>query len=308
MSTDQIIASFLSRHEHRPAGSPGLAVFDCDGTVISGDIGEAMLYAQIQAFCFRASPAAIWSDHPRNAELDRLFGELRDLPPEVRHAHQGFQEFAELILSWYFDQLGDGKVEKACADIVRLLAGYTEEEVRAFALKTLQDELSTPLATRRLGARVLPRGSRYVRESLTLLQELLRRGFDVWAVSGSNRWSVERVFEPLGLGPERVLGIDLRSQDGLLAPEVQSPVPVGEGKVKALKERCTGAPLLVVSDSPYDIPLFLSASDLRVRVKSGNLDSADFFRESNITPDHTWVAIESPTLLEAEELPWLMQQ
>jgi len=308
MSTDATVAAFLARHENSPADSPAIAVFDCDGTVISGDIGEAMLYMQIKEFSFRVSPATIWPDHPRNGDLDRLFGELKSLPAEERQADQGFQEFAELLLSWYFDQLQEGAVEKACTDIVRLLAGFSKEEARALALRTLEQELSSPVTTRRLGARELPCGSRYIRESLTLLRDLLRRGFEVWAVSGSNRWSVERVFERIGIPPGRVLGIDLRERNGLLAPEAQSPVPVGQGKIKALRERSTRAPELVVSDSPYDIPLFLHASELRVRVSSGNLGSVDFFRENNIVPDRTWVAIDDPTLLENEDVPWLMQQ
>ena len=308
MSTNETIAEFLARHDSRRANAPGVAVFDCDGTVISGDIGEAMLYTQIEEFHFRVSPATIWPDHPRNGDLHRFFVGLHNLPAEERNAHEGFQEFAELILSWYFDQLHEGKVEKACADIVRLLAGYTEEEIRSLALRTLEQELTGPVATRRLGRRELPRGSRYIRESLTLLRALLHHGFEVWAVSGSNSWSVERVFERIGIPPGRVLGIELGKLGGLLVPETRSPIPVGEGKIRALRDRGTAAPALVVSDSPHDIPLFLHATELRVRVKSGDLNAADFFRETNIARDTTWVTFDNPTLMKNEEVPWLMRQ
>jgi phosphoserine phosphatase len=302
------IAAFLARHEARAAERPGVAVFDCDGTVISGDIGEAMFYSQIEDFHFRISPGVVWPDHPRRRDLDRFFARLKDLPAEERHAHQDFEQFADLILSWYFDQLHGGRVQKACADIVRLLAGYTVEEVRALALQTLDQELASPVTTRQLGGREFPRGSRYIRQSLALLRDLLRRGFDVWGVSGSNRWSVERVFERVGVSPDRVLGIGLLERDGVLTPDARYPVPVGEGKINALRERGAAAPTLVVSDSPHDIPLFLHATELRVRVKSGNLDAADFFHKNNLTRDATWVTIDNPTLLENEAVSWLMQQ
>ena len=308
MSWSTALVEFLKNYERRSTSSSPIAVFDCDGTVISGDIGEAMLYTQIEEFHFRVSPGTIWPDHPRRKELDELYESLAGLPPGSGREGEDFQQFAAMILSWYFDQLRDGLVAKACTDIVRLLAGYTIDEVRALARRTVERELASPITTRNLGGRELPMGSRYIQEILELLRNLLRHGFEVWAVSGSNRWSVEQVFERIGIPPERVVGIELRERDGLVTPEARSPIPVGEGKIEALRERQPAIPALVASDSPYDIPLLLHAGDLRVRVKSGNLPATDFFRNNNITPDESWILIENPTFIENEDVTWLMQQ
>ena len=81
---NQTIKDFLQRHADHGRGEPKLAVFDCDYTMIQGDIGEAMFYRQIREFLFRMSPADIWTDHPRRRELDRLFRALSPLSPAER--------------------------------------------------------------------------------------------------------------------------------------------------------------------------------------------------------------------------------
>src|SRR5271166_4766338 len=70
------VAAFLARHRDHAPGPRPMAVFDCDGTVIQGDMGEAMFYRQIEHFHFRRSPALVWPDHPRSGEIGRLYGEL----------------------------------------------------------------------------------------------------------------------------------------------------------------------------------------------------------------------------------------
>ncbi|HMK38881.1 MAG TPA: haloacid dehalogenase-like hydrolase [Bacteroidota bacterium] len=292
------VAAFLGLHENHRKGPRPVAVFDCDGTVIQGDIGEAMFYRQIEHFHFRRSPAVLWPDYPRAGELARLYDELAPLDPAARAGNPGFGAFAGLLLSRYFDQIEQGAVAKACADIVRLFAGYTPAEVRELARETFEEEISSPMGTRRLGTRTLPRGARYIRESVDLIGALTLRGFDVWAVSGSNRWSVEPVFRRFGVPPERVIGIDLEVRDGILTERTAGPVPIRAGKIDALRQSTPAVPLLCASDSRNDIPLLLYSSGLKVRINSRKRDTADFFRSAGIVPDESWVLVESPHIME----------
>lgn len=297
--THPAVAAFLREHSNHSTGNSPCAVFDCDGTVIKGDIGEAMYYRQIERFLFRRSPADVWPGHPQNALIDSLYRRLARMTETERTASAEFGAFADLLISWYVDQIAGGQVIKACADIVRLFAGFTPGEVRAIARETFADERVAPLSTRRLGSRTLPRGVRYLREGRELAEELLRRGFEVWAVSGSNRWSVEPVFEELGIPPERVIGLEMQVREGVLTTEEVEPVPIREGKITALRLRTSAVPLLVASDSKNDIPLFLTAKDLKVRINSRNRDTADFFRSPGVERDSTWVLVENPELMEA---------
>jgi phosphoserine phosphatase len=297
--SDPKFTAFLSRHGNHAAGPRPVAIFDCDGTVIKGDVGEAMFYRQIEQFLFRRSPAELWSEHPLHEELDGRFRRLAALPPAARRDSPDFTPFAEILLSYYHGQIAEGHVAKACADIVRLLAGFTLGEVRAIAEATCADELAAPLGTRRLGSRDIPRGIRFLVDALDLVRELQQRNFEIWAVSGSNRWSVEPVFARLGIGSDRVVGLEMRQQNGLITSEAIEPVPIREGKIPAFQRATSRVPVFVASDSKNDVPLFLYSSDLKVRINSRNRDTEDFFRFAGVPADESWISIESPRLSDA---------
>lgn len=295
---DPAVAAFLEAHGAPGAGPPPLAVFDCDGTVIRGDMGEAMFYRQIEHFHFRRSPASVWTDHPRRAELGRLFEELSPLDASVRNGLEAYSAFAEMLLGRYFDQIASGAVEKACADIVRLFAGYTPGEVRRLADETWEAEFGARPGTFRLGGRDLPRGARFIAESVDLIRALAERGFDIWAVSGSNKWSVEPVFRSFGVPADRVIGIDLEVENGVLTGRTDGPVPIRAGKIDALRHRTKTVPLLAASDSKNDIPLLLYSAGLKVRINSRKRSTEEFFRSAGAAPDATWVLVESPHIME----------
>jgi phosphoserine phosphatase len=291
------LQAFFDRHAKRNGSPAPLAVFDCDGTVIQGDIGESMFYRQIEHFAFRISPAEVWQDHPRRSELAKAYSALAATPAPLRRTHPAFDPFAAFLLTWYFDQLAAGKVAKACADIVQLFAGFTLDEVRAFAEATFIDELQSPIAQCRLGGRPLPRGVRFLQESVDLIRTLQQHGFDILAISGSNKWSVEPVFARLGVPADRVAGIDLHADNGRLSPRTRQPIPIHGGKVDVLREMDHRPAVLVASDSRNDIPLLLASTDVRVYVNSHNRKTDDFFTLGKITRDETWVVFEDPTII-----------
>ena len=306
-SFDPALSAFLARYDHQPGEESPVAVFDCDGTMIQGDIGEAMFHRQIEQFWFRCSPASVWPDHPARGEIDDLYQALRGVPEGSQQERQEFSAFADYLISWYIDQIKNGMVAKACTDIVRLFTGFTREEVRALAHSVWEHELASSLRPRRLGSATVPSGIRYLRPAVDLLRELQRRHFDVWVISGSNLWSVEAVFAPLGVPADRIIGIDLREREGRLSAEEVTPVPIREEKVAAFHLRIRERPLLVASDSKNDIPLFLDARELKVRINSRHRDTDDFFRSVGTPADATWVLIEQPEIIEQMEFPWQIQ-
>jgi phosphoserine phosphatase len=289
--------SFLEAHAPADGVPAPMAVFDCDGTLIQGDIGEAMFYRQIERWWFKNSPAALWSDHPQRTALDETFRAVSALSPRERSMAPEFEQCASLMISWYFDQIRDGKVVKACTDIVRLLSGFTLEEVRTFASETFADELAAPLSERRLGGRRLPRGIRYLAETVEILNALKSRGFDIWAVSGSCVYSIEPVFREMGVPSNRLIGIEMELRDGLLSAIEVEPIPIREGKIGAMQRRTKNVPVFSASDSRNDIPLLLYSSDLKVRVNSRRRDTGEFFDAVGAPMDASWINIETPTIL-----------
>ncbi len=291
-----VLRSVLNALEERERNEPLLAVFDCDGTLIKGDIGEAMLYYQLEHFLFRVSPASVWPDYPEGEELQRLYEHCAARKTDGEVADEMPTLFARRVLSWYFDKLAEGKTAKACADIVRLCAGFSLTEIRAIAEDTVAAELQASTGTRIVGSSSLPRGVRFIEETIAVLNRARSLGADVWIVSGSNRWSVEAVTSRLQVPQDHVIGIDLISFNGILSPAVRDPIPVLEGKVEALQHLVGKQPDIVVSDSPYDIPLFNYSAGIKLLVNSNEGPSADFFASGPVSRDDTWFVIESPTL------------
>jgi phosphoserine phosphatase len=292
MKTTPTIERFL---ESVPREKTPVAVFDCDGTLINGDIGEAMFYFQLEHFLFRESPADLWPDHPQPEELQRGYDLLhRGAARELRDG-TGYASFVESCLLHYFGQLADGKTEKACSDIVRLFSGFKRSEIQEIAADTFRAELNSPVGWRRLGKQTLPQGIRYLREVRRVLERLRELEFDIRVVSGSNRWSVEELCRPLSIEPDQVIGIDLQVQGDVMSREIVRPVPVRQGKVEALETAGVSRPVVVVSDSIYDLPLFKYCEGLKILVRANN-SGEKFFEHTGIRPDDSWVIIDRPTM------------
>ena len=289
------LEALLKDYSSHSSSENPVAVFDCDGTIIRGDIGEAMFYYQLEHFLFRTSPTNIWLDYPRREKLNKLFKAVSKCPSRRGSSDRDFATFVEMMLSWYFDQLDDGKTEKACSDIVRLFAGFYHSEVEQIATATLRHQLESPLTQKFIGRHSLPEGIRYIREPLQLFERLRNLGFDIWVVSGSNQWSVDAVFRRFDLPADHIIGIDLEKLNDTFSAKVKTPVPVLENKIRALEERGVQQPVIVVSDSIYDIPLFQYCEGIKVLVRSGTEDSDDFFTKGCIVQDDSWVIIEEPS-------------
>ncbi|MBI5474525.1 MAG: haloacid dehalogenase-like hydrolase [Ignavibacteriae bacterium] len=297
LSFSPSLAQYLQRFENSVQSKAPVAVFDCDGTIIKGDIGEAMFYYQVEHFLLRVNPANIWLDHPKRDELDNLYTALSTLPIDKRKHDRRFVSFSEMMVEWYFDQLMEGKTEKACSDIVKLFTKYSAEEVERIAARTLTEELSSPVMVSKIGKHTVPKGIRYIREAVDLLKELQRLGFDIWAISGSNTWSVRPVFEPLGIPRNRIIGIELLPSSNIFSTKIHTPIPVLQGKVDALRQFTTSAPAIVVSDSTYDVPLFHYSAGAKVLINSRMETSYTFFKQSQIVQNDSWFVVENPTLL-----------
>jgi phosphoserine phosphatase len=295
--TGKILNRFLERYSTRASSHPPIAVFDCDDTLIRGDIGESMLYFQLEHFLLRTSPARLWPDHPRIEALGNLYDSLVHLPVEKVIHDRRYVAFAEMVLDWYFGHLAEYRTVKACSDIVRLFADFSTTEVREIAHAALRKELEAPLGEWTFGRHTLPRGIRFIKETVDLLTTLQDAGFDIWVVSGSNQWSVEAVCSHLDIPPSQVFGIDLQDRDGTLLPLVREPVPVLEGKVDVLQMQMRHRPAIAVSDSTYDLPLFQHSSGLRVLIAQDA--GANFFRQTGVAPDESWLVFEQQTLLQS---------
>ena len=179
--------------------SPRVAVFDCDGTLWSGDAGSSFMNWTIESGLL-SRDAMDWMDT----------------------RYRGYKR-------------GDVSELAICGEMVQVYQGLREEEMRR-AAKTFFGS--------RIEGNIFP-------EMLELVEELRRRGTDIWAVSSTNDWVIEEGVKRFGIPADRVLAACVQVKDGVVT-DVLRDVPTDEGKVTALERVGLTGPDAVFGNSVHD--------------------------------------------------------
>ncbi len=278
----------LERLIRAGAGQGLPVVFDFDNTVVSGDIGEAVLAQLVKTGRLKTAniPATI---APAFRQADGKRVRLRQCVDVT--------EYYERFLSPTAHGISDSSpLANGYVWAVEILEGLTPWEIvqatkNAFAASSPgQRKLieATPGRTAYAAPFFYP-------EMVELIATLLQQGFDFWVVSASNVWSVRwmllEALNPLlreygvtaGVRPDRIVGVstlltDKSGQlykDPLLAKELPGyttlepqvlkrfrltsrlhfPVPSYSGKVACIFDSIGVAPYLCAGDSPGDLPM-----------------------------------------------------
>jgi phosphoserine phosphatase len=186
--------------------SPAVAVFDCDGTLWSGDAGSSFMKWTIDTGLI-SREATDWID-------GRYRGYKRG-------------EVSEVAI---------------CGEMVQLYQGLREEEMRRAAKKFFAAHVEP---------NIFP-------EMLELVNELQRRGVDIWAVSSTCDWVIEEGVQRFGIPANRVLAACVTVKDGLVT-EAVCDVPTDEGKVASLARVGITAPDAVFGNSVHDAAMLAIA-------------------------------------------------
>jgi phosphoserine phosphatase len=88
-------------------------------------------------------------------------------------------------------------------------------------------------------------------EMMALVEELRRKGVDIWAVSSTNNWVIEEGVQRFGIPADRVLAARVAVKDGVVT-DTLIDVPTDEGKVAALARAEVTAPDAVFGNSVHD--------------------------------------------------------
>ena len=260
-------------------------VFDFDNTLVSGDVGEAVL--AILAAEKRLTPTRV----------------CKTLCPDLSRHRRGklaLEDCAD-VMEYYEAWLAP--TAHGPADPAPLANGYiwatevlehlTVAEVLAATARAFELGRADPKG----GIEVAPGGStypapRFHEQMVELVGQLLRFEYDVWIVSASNvwsvRWMVRHGLNPLlnaqglaqGLNPDHVIGVAtlLKDSQGRLYKDsllvrdhkryaaldsktakslritrhLQFPAPVYSGKAACVLDAIGRAPYLCAGDSPSD--------------------------------------------------------
>lgn len=261
-----------------PRSQRRVAVFDFDNTCILGDIGELYSHFLIDELLYRYDMEAFWElidEADGRHTIRELAVEAMDLRDDERADSPVYQRYlAEMGALYGRKLMRDGKAN-TYAWAILLHVGISELDMMTFSQRTIELELARAVdveeRTTSRGETVrINRGMRPFEEIALLMRSLERRGFEVWIVSASNRWSVETFGAHFGIGADRIVGNDVFVEYGVLTDEIVAPALFREGKVEAIRRDIGVEPALVFGDSDTDYDMMATA-ELGVVIDHGNV-------------------------------------
>ncbi len=275
----------LERLLQRGAGQHLPAVFDFDNTIISGDVGEAVL--ALLAAEARLSPKAVCQT------LCPDLSSARNRRLRIEDCSDVMEYYEALLAPTAHGAADPTPLANGYIWATEVLEGLTVADVLAATERVYRLGLANPLASVSVapGKPAYPT-PRFREEMVELIGQLLQLEYDVWIVSASNVWSVRWMvlhgLNPLlrargfavGLAPDHVIGVatlladrdenlykdcvlvrgearyaalDVKAAKALrITRHLQFPVPVYSGKVACLLDAIGGPPYLCAGDSPSD--------------------------------------------------------
>jgi phosphoserine phosphatase len=205
-----------------------LLATDADGTLWTGDVGEALFEVAIERRLLR------------DEALPALFREASRLSP----VPEGDANDVARSLNDAFKQ-GRYRRDDAFAMMAWSFAGYRRAELAQLATEVL-DELG-------LGVRVRPALARV----LAWAQDT---GLEIVIVSASPQVIVEAAVADLGIAASQVFAMCPIEEEGVLMPALIGPRVYGDGKVGVVRSARPNATILgAFGDSAYDAALLRAA-------------------------------------------------
>jgi len=212
-------------HVLRDAAGDSLFLFDCDGTLIRGDINNA---------CFRALL-------PLGLIDDQILPSVWQRRSPYALGDDDYLELQKLLMLEHGSR------------------GYFEWEVKAFRglpRKTVRETAIAILLGHTHGHNI---------ETHTPVWHLAEAVKErAWIVSGSERSCIEAVADLIGIERERVVATELQEIDGIMSAAFEEPgINWEANKVKSLDMRRIGAAYLCAGDSTGDWELLQLATHWR---------------------------------------------
>ena len=229
------------------ASSP-IVAFDCDQTLITGDIGETLLFDSLENLQIQGD-SGWWS----------MLAPVAD-PEPLREGYERAQALNHPLDIDLLSAIWTAYTALCVADIraayLWAASCFNEQSslaVRARCRAFLTQALEAPAL---IDPRGHPRGVRSRPQIISLIEALHAREVEVWIVSSSQQPMVESVAERYGIPLRRVIGIDFeRDAEDRYTRSPRHPVPVAEDKWSRFNAEIGRAPTVMFGDSRHDLPL-----------------------------------------------------
>jgi len=225
-------------------------VFDCDKTLITGDIGEASLRRALKQRWVVSHDA--WWRHLDEAEIAtpderkawrRVYE--REATAQERPAFDQVDSLSDELWRAYED-LCQQDITSAYVYAARFTYHRTQAEVTKLAHTALSEDSMV---------RLRPLMWQFV-------NQLQVQGGQVWVVSSSHIDVIRVIAQHYHISSNQLIGIDFMRQGPLnySSENLIQPIPINTGKVTALFKYQEARPTLMVGDSFHDLPLMATAT------------------------------------------------
>jgi phosphoserine phosphatase len=271
------LSSWLEERSKQKKGV--LAVFDFDNTCVHHDIGEALFHHLVSEM--KLCPSKNFFERVGKKyhaqELQKIYQTLKNLPAANRKKNPQYAIYRKFMLEAYYKRIKQEGAQITYLWVVSIMSGMTEEAVYAACDATISTEFEKPLQeeTVVVGPNdseplIIKEGVRLYPEILELMTSLKKNGGEVWVVSASNRWIIERVIKMKNLPVDNFIGMEVHVKGGELTNNFIKPTPAGTGKWEAIQKRIGRTPNLVAGDSPSDYEMLEHATDIALLIDHGN--------------------------------------
>jgi len=260
---------------------PPLAIFDCDGTLIHHDVGEAMMRFMITRRKLNTD-RGFWQhlvpDRLGRDALNAAYKAVAGRQDNEVHDTAAYRRYRAGMMGAYHTLLETEGHDAAYSFAVRMLRGQLERTVTDLCEEVLEYELGRPLGQEDIAhgppfsGLVVPTGIRVYIEMVELIGALENQGFQTWIVSASNIYVVKALARRIGFPEERVLGVELMTQGGRYTDRIIEPSPVGEGKLEMFLDLVGRSPVFVAGDSMNDLELMENCDDTCLVIDKGGDD------------------------------------
>lgn len=229
--------SHFSRLSQQISMFPGIACFDFDNTLISGDFGETMMMQLVKEGLHHVK-------------------DLESILPEASSAKNNPDLLSDLIWKKYNSILETAGTEFAYRWSSFLFSGWSPSDLHNKALEVWKDAIQKKT--------LFP-----FPEMESIISMLLKFNWKIFIVTSSPTTIIQPIAPFFQISGDSVLGMNLVVENNLTTALIHEPFTYGEGKVRAIENTIGTGIDLAFGDSKNDFPM-LKRAKMGVLLHRGN--------------------------------------
>ncbi len=270
---DQFLAKRGKDAPGYDAAKPPVAVLPWSDALVAGDPAELVFLRLATSVDFRFEdewwnivPVA-QGRQPARAAYEHFI----PLSSATWNSQPDYHHYRKTILGSYLGLCREVGRRECRQYLMRLWAGWREDEAADYARQALTEEKSRPAGVEVVRAEEgdksplrIRRGLRLIPEMRDLAQKFRASGVDVWIIDDVPQPVLAAAAADYGIDPSRVYGVRAGPDGARLSASILKPVPTRGGKAEIVKASVGRPPDFVLGRDAADLDLLSYGDGLRV--------------------------------------------